>query len=87
MAGWAEGKADRLKINGTFFCLQLNDFRVYLLFMKKKLVNFFLTEAQHAALQKAAREQGRSVSEVMRRSIDALLARELRSSRRELEKD
>ena len=45
--------------------------------MKKKLVNFFLTEAQHLALRRVARQQGRTVSEIMRRSIDDLITRDL----------
>ena len=45
--------------------------------MKKRLVNFYLTVAQHEALRQVAIRQGRTISEVMRRSIDTIISRDL----------
>lgn len=42
----------------------------------KKPVMFWLTEEQKERLVKTAQYQGRTISEIMRRSIDALIARE-----------
>ena len=44
----------------------------------KKPVMFYLTAEQKEQLWRMAREQGRTLSEVMRRSIDELIAHDRR---------
>ena len=51
----------------------------------KKPVMFYLTEEQKEQLWRIAREQGRTLSEIMRRSIDEIIAREHRLPRVEKE--
>lgn len=46
----------------------------------KKPVMFYLTEEQKEQLVRVARHQGRTLSEIMRRSIDALISRERRKT-------
>ena len=47
-------------------------------FNMKKPVMFYLTAEQKEQLWRMAREQGRTLSEVMRRSIDELIAHDRR---------
>lgn len=44
----------------------------------KKLVNFFITAEQHKALRQVAKQQGRTMSEVIRRGVDRIITRDLR---------
>ena len=46
----------------------------------KKPVMFYLTAEQKERLVTVARRQGRTISEVMRRSIDSLIDRESRKT-------
>lgn len=46
------------------------------MFNMKKPVMFYLTEEQKEQLVMVARHQGRTLSEIMRRSIDALIDHE-----------
>ena len=53
---------------------------------ERKPVMFYLTEEQKEQLWRIAREQGRTLSEIMRRSIDEIIAREHRLPRVEKER-
>lgn len=44
---------------------------------KRKLFNFYLTEPQHTALKVLAAQQGRTMSEIMRRGIERIISRDL----------
>lgn len=44
---------------------------------KRKLVNFYITKPQHTALKVLAAQQGRTMSEIMRRGIERIISRDL----------